>query len=283
MSETLRTVAEGIYFGEGPRWHEGRLWFSDFYAHCVYSVSEEGGDMRTELELDDQPSGLGWMPDGSLLVVKMKAREVWRRWPDGQFKLHADLKDVAHYMCNDMVVDGQGRAYVGNFGFNLGSEEPRAANLALVQPDGSVSVAAPDLHFPNGTVITPDGKTLIIGETTGRRISAFDIGDDGSLSNSRVWADVAPRMPDGSCLDADGNLWMANAFKNECVHYSEGGEALQVVETGDRDCYACMLGGADGKTLFILVAAGSSPDVASKEKTGRILATRVDVPHAGYP
>ena len=294
MARTLRTVAEGIYFGEGPRWRDGRLWFSDFYAHCVYSVSETGGDLRKELELDDQPSGLGWMPDGSLLVVKMKARELWRRWPDGRFDCHADLKDVSGHMCNDMVVDGEGRAYVGNFGFDLDAEfrarGPKdviehhpTTGLALVQPDGSVSIAAPDLGFPNGTMITPDGKTLIIGETLGRRLTAFDIGDGGALSNRRLWADASPRMPDGACLDAEGAVWMANAAANECVRYAEGGEVLEVVETSDLNCYACMLGGADGKTLFLVVAPASAPDSASRKASGKIMATSVDVPHAGWP
>ena len=302
MSRALRTVAEGIHFGEGPRWRaedgEGRLWFSDFYAHRICSVSERGGDVRTELQLDgnEQSSGLGWMPDGSLLFVKMQAQEVWRRWPDGRLARHADLSAYATYWCNDMVVDARGRAYVGNFGFDLdaamherGVEGVLADHpttpLALVQPDGSVSSAAGDerFSFPNGTVITPDGETLIVGETLGGRLAAFDVGEDGSLSNRRVWAETAPRVPDGICLDADGAIWIANPIAPECVRYAEGGEVLDVVETAGLNCFACMLGGADGRTLFMVLAPDSDAGRRRARAEGRIVSVRVDAPAAGLP
>lgn len=290
-----REVAGGIYFGEGPRWHGGRLWFSDFYAHRVYSVSEAGGDLRVELQLSkgEQPSGLGWMPDGSLLVVKMQAQQVWRRWPDGRFALHADLSGIATFWCNDMVVDGEGRAYVGNFGFDLNAamadRGPQGviANhpttpIALVHPDGRVESAAGDerFSFPNGAVITPDGKTFVVGETFGLRLSAFDIDEDGTLHNRRTWAPTAPAVPDGICLDAQGTVWIANPLAPECRRIAEGGEVLEVVRTGDLNCYACMLGGADGRTLFMCVAPGLD---AAGAPRGKVLAARVDAPHAGLP
>ena len=295
MARAVRTLATGIYFGEGPRWRAddsgGRLWLSDFHAHAVKSVSLEG-DLRTELELDDQPSGLGWMPDGSLLVVKMAQRQVWRHWPDGRFALHADLTGYSAHLCNDMVVDDQGRAYVGNFGFDLDAAmrdrglasviaDHPATVLALVQPDGSVSDAAlgERFGFPNGMVITPDGTTLILAETFGLRLTALDIGPDGVLTNRREWASVAPRLPDGICLDASGAVWIANPAAPECALIAPGGEVLEVIETGELNCYACMLGGPAGKHLFMLTA----PANPAKAALGKVLVTEVDVGRAGWP
>ena len=292
MAREVKVLAEGIFFGEAPRWHEGRLWFSDFYAHAVKSVSLSG-DLRTEFEIDDQPSGLGWMPDGSMLVVGMTKRQVLRRAGDGTIAVHADLSNLATYHCNDMVVDEDGRAFVGNFGFNLDEAmatqsvedviaNHQTAKLACISPSGTVRVAADDMHFPNGSVITPDGRTLIVGETVGFCLTAFDIGSDGSLSNRRVWAPTLPRIPDGICLDASGAVWFANPMAGECVRIAEGGEVLEVVETG-QICFACMLGGDDGKTLFMLTADSSDAHVASQKPTGRIVACRVDVGRAGLP
>ena len=292
MAHDVKVLAEGIYFGEGPRWRDGRLWFSDFYAHAVKSVSLSG-DLRTEFEIDDQPSGLGWMPDGSMLIVGMTKRQVLRRTVDGAVSIHADLSDVATFHCNDMVVDSQGRAFVGNFGFNLDEEvatrpvedviaNHKTAKLACVSPSGKVRVAAEEMHFPNGSVITPDGKTLIVGETVGFCLTAFDVADDGSLSNRRVWAPTLPRIPDGICLDSDGAVWFANPMAAECVRIAEGGEVLDVIETG-RLCFACMLGGNDGKTLFMLTADSADALVAAAKPTGRIMTCRVDAGRAGLP
>lgn len=292
MAREVKVLAEGIYFGEGPRWHGGRLWFSDFYAHAVKSVSVLG-DLRTEFEISDQPSGLGWMPDGSMLIVGMTKRQVLRRSSDGTITVHADLSDIATYHCNDMVVDVEGRAFVGNFGFNLDEEvatrpvedviaNHKTAKLACVSPSGKVRVAADDMHFPNGSVITPDGMTLIVGETVGFCLTAFDIGPDGSLSNRRVWAPTLPRIPDGICLDADGAVWFANPMAAECVRIAEGGEVLEVVETGQL-CFACMLGGDDGKTLFMLTADSADAHTAAAAPTGRIVTCEVEVGRAGLP
>ncbi len=291
MPRAVRTLAEGIYFGEGPRWHEGRLWLSDFHAHAVKSVSL-AGDLRTELELDDQPSGLGWMPDGSLLVVCMQKRQVWRRWPDGRFEVHADLADYSAHLCNDMVVDALGRAYVGNFGFDLDAamaergpagviaDHPTTV-LALVQPDGTVSNAAPGerFSFPNGMVISPDGATLVVAETFGLRLSALEIGADGFLSNRQEWAPVAPRLPDGICLDASGAVWIANPAAPECALIAPGGEVLEVIDGLGQNCYACMLGGPEGKHLFMLTA----PSDPAKAPLGKILVAEVDAGRAGWP
>lgn len=293
MAGAVRTIAEGIYFGEGPRWHDGRLWFSDFHEHAVSSINPDGSDRRVELELDDQPSGLGWMPDGSLLVVKMKARQVWRRWSDGRFALHADLGAVTKHLCNDMTVDLRGRAWVGNFGFDLDAEmRARGApsviadhpktTLVRIDPDGTVTVAAEGMSFPNGTVITPDGETLIIGETLGGRLTSFTIRADGSLTDRRIWAETIPRVPDGICLDAGGGIWIANPIAPECVRIAAGGAVLEVIDTG-MPCFACMLGGADGRTLFMLVAPGSDHEDRAREPLGKLLACEVEIARAGLP
>lgn len=292
MARAVRTLAEGIYFGEGPRWRDDRLWFSDFHAHAVKSVSL-AGDVRTELELDDQPSGLGWMPDGSLLVVTMLQREVWRRWPDGRFERHADLAGHSVHLCNDMVVDAAGRAWVGNFGFDLEAEmrargpegvmaDHATTVLALVQPDGSVSDAAPGelFSFPNGMVIVPDGKTLIVAETFAGRLTALDIGTDGTLSARREWAATWPAIPDGICLDSEGAIWIANPLAPQCLRIAEGGAVLETIETGEQPCYACMLGGPDGRHLFMLTAPPSGQKEAPR---GKVLVTEVEAGRAGWP
>lgn len=293
MPHSITTLAEGIYFGEGARWHDGRLWFSDIFGGRVCSVSL-AGDLRTELAVEGCPSGLGWMPDGSLLVVRMELRQVWRRWPDGRFACHADLRDHSAFLCNDMVVDGVGRAYVGNFGFDLHAElRARGAEsvvadhpqtcLALVQADGTVSDAAlgERFSFPNGMVITPDGRTLVIGETLAGRLSAFAIGADGSLSDRREWASTWPRTPDGICLGPQGAVWLANPLAPECALVAPGGEVLDVIENGELPCFCCVLGGPDGRHLFMLVAPSSDDDVASKAPLGKVLVVEVDAGVAG--
>ena len=286
-----RILADGLYFGEGPRWHDGRLWFSDFYDHRVKSLDSSGA-VRTEIEIDDQPSGLGWLPDGRLLVVAMHRRQLLRIDPDG-VKVHADLSGVAAYHTNDMVVDSSGRAYVGNFGFRLdqavrerGVESVLAdhptTQLARVDPDGKVHVAASDMHFPNGMVITPDGRTLIVAETLAMRLTAFDIGPDGALSNRRIWATLGMRAPDGICLDANGHVWVANAIAPECVLVAPGGEIVAKVETAE-PCYACMLGGDDRRTLYIMSAPSSMPDVVSKARLGSVVYAQVSASGTGRP
>jgi sugar lactone lactonase YvrE len=282
-------VREGLYFGEGPRWHDGRLWYSDFYDHAVHALDPGGEDERV-VEVAAQPSGLGWMPDGSLLIVSMIDRKVLRLGADHRLVEHADLFALVPFHCNDMVVDAQGRAYVGNFGFDLeavvsgaSSEQPSTV-LIRIDPDGRTIVVAADLQFPNGAVITPDGATFILAESMGSRLTAFDIGADGSLGNRRVWADLAPLgvVPDGICLDASGAVWVANARGPAAVRVAEGGEVLDTV-TFSQDCFACMLGGAEGDELFGLTAPSSSAAVVSVSPMGRIESARVDVAHAGRP
>jgi sugar lactone lactonase YvrE len=289
MTKTTILV-DGLYFGEGPRWHEGRLWLSDFYDHAVKSVGE-AGDLRTELELDDQPSGLGWLPTGQLLLVSMRQRKLRRLEADGLVD-HADISELTAHLCNDMVVDDQGRAWVGNFGFDLDAElkargvevfnDHPTANLVRVDADGSVHLAAEGMHFPNGSVITADGSTLILAETMASCLTAFTIGDDSELSDRRLWATLEGVAPDGICLNENNQVWVANAIGPEVLLIAEGGEVIDRVETS-QPCYACMLGGEDGKTLFALTAASSDAEQASATRTGKIETCRVDAASAGWP
>ncbi len=286
---TTTTLLEGLYFGECPRWRDGQLWYSDFYAHAVFRVTPGQAPVKV-IDVPNQPSGIGWLPDGRLLIVSMVDRKLLRL-EGGTLVEHADLNGLATFHCNDMVVDSVGRAYVGNFGFNLEAfiaergagamDEAPTAALIRVDPDGSVHEAAAGIRFPNGSVITPDGRTFILAETMGRVLTAFDIAPDGALSNRRTWADTGRALPDGICLDAEGAIWIANPAAPECLRIAEGGEVLDRVETS-QPSFACMLGGDDGKTLFVVTAPGSG-SVAEKEPKGRIETARVAVGHAGLP
>jgi sugar lactone lactonase YvrE len=276
-------VVDGLAFPEGPRWRDGRFFFSDMGQATVFSCTADGDDLHAALHVEARPSGIGWLPDGDMLVVSMGERAVLRV-RDGEAKQHADLSQLVSADCNDMVVDGRGNAYVGNAGFDLRERPPkvRPAEVVLVAPDGNARVVDNEVVFPNGSVVTPDGSTLIVAESFGSKLTAFDIGTDGTLSNRRTWADLPERAPDGICLDADLCIWFADANRNECVRVAEGGEVRRVVETGERRCFACMLGGQDRTTLFLCVAEGFSGD-AMRRRTGAIEAVDVDVPGAGWP
>lgn len=278
-----RVIAEGLAFGEGPRWHDGRVWLSDMHAHVVLAIDPLTGATETIAEVPNCPSGLGWLPDGRLLVVSMEDRRLLRQEPDGSLVVHAELGSVATFHCNDMVVDAAGNAYVGNFGFDLHKRaQPGPAALALVRVDGSVEVAAEGLEFPNGTVISADGTTLVVGESMGRRLTAFTIRADHTLADRRVWADLGDGIPDGICLDAEGAIWYADPRANRCVRVGEGGTVLDEVVI-DRGCFACMLGGADRRTLFIVASHTSDPAESRERRTGQVLAVAVAVAGAGLP
>lgn len=281
---TLTGLLAGGGFFEGPRWHDGRWWVSDLFGQRVLAV-DTGGREEEVMAVEGQPSGLGWMPDGSLLVVSMTDHRILRRWTDGQVTTHADIARYCGGWANDMVVDQVGRAYVGNFGFDLfAGPDRRPASLLRVDPDGSAVVVADDLHFPNGTVLTPDGRTLIIGETFGARFTAFDVGANGSLSGRRAWAERLPFNPDGCCLDAEGYIWSATT-QLRCCRVAPGGEIVEELPLPNGlHSYACMLGGDDGRTLLICAV----PDVRRtfSEPSLReavLLTAAVDVPHAGLP
>ena len=264
---------EGLKFPEGPRWHDEKLWFSDMDAKRVMTVDLKG-NAETIIEMEDSPSGLGWLPDGTLLIVSMEDQLLLRLTPDG-LKEVADLSSLATYRCNDMVVDKKGRAYVGNFGFNYQNERFKPAEIILVKPEGDAQVAADKLAFPNGTVITPDDKTLIVAETFASKLTAFDILDDGLLEGRRVWANLQSMTPDGICLDAEGGIWIASPGSGKVFRVLEGGKVTHEVKVSTQ-AYACMLGGIDRCSLFV---ATSTADQAE----GRIEIVRVDIPGAGLP
>ncbi|SRR5579885_702789 len=278
---TLKTLAQGLCFPEGPRWHDGKLFFSDMHDSKVKTV-DLAGRIDVVCEVPNLPSGLGWLPDGRMLVVSMRDRRLLRL-EAGALKPHADMSALAPFDCNDMVVDAQGRAYVGNFGFDLHKgEKPRSTTMVMATPDGKARIVAEDLMFPNGAVITPDGKTLIVGESFGSRLTAFDIAADGSLSNRREWANIAQYVPDGICLDAEGAIWVASPTRSEVIRVKQGGQITDHIKVAT-DTFACMLGGPDRRTLFVLTSETSDPAKCRSNPSGRIEITEVQVPGAGFP
>jgi sugar lactone lactonase YvrE len=300
MGRDVHILLEGGSYFEGPRWHEGRWYVADFYRHAVLAVTQDGGE-ETVLEVEGQPSGLGWMPDGSLLVVSMKDRVVLRRHPEGAVKVHADLSGLCPFKANDMVVDGAGGAYVGQFGFDLmAGGDPVPTSLVRIDADGSASVAAEDMLFPNGMAITPDGTTLLVDETLGCRVSSFRILPDGSLTDRQVWAQLAPTppaglsfaeilgrlgaTPDGCALDAEGHLWIADALACRAIRVAPGGEIIEEVRAPNGyGIFACMLGGDDGRTLLLCTAPDFSEENRKDTREAILFTTTVDVPHAGLP
>ena len=265
----LHTLLTGLVFPEQPRWHEGRLWFSDWGTQDVIAVDLDG---KSEVILKGPsfPMCVDWLPDGRLLVVSGREGLLLRREPNGELVTHADLRSIDP-LFNELVVDARGNAYVNG------------ASLAVVTLDGAVRQEAGDLAFGNGMAITEDGGTLIVAESHGHRLTAFDIETDGGLSGRRVWADLGDAAPDGICLDADGACWYADVPHRRCVRVREGGEVLEAIDA-DRGCFSCMLGGDDGRTLYVGAAEWFGMDrIAETAGTGRILSARVTVPHAGRP
>lgn len=285
MDLTPTILLDGLKFPEGPRWHEGRLWFSDMHAHRVMTV-EESGQTSIICEVPNRPSGLGFTPDGRLLVVSMTDRKLLCLNGNLGLKEVSDISLLASGDANDMVVDDQARSYIGNFGFDYSNDEKfKPASLVMVRPDGVAQVVAEELLFPNGSVITADGGRLIVAETYGRRLTAFDINkEDGTLSNRRIWAEVDPATPDGICLDDDGAIWVASPVTEEFIRVLEGGIITDRIKLPPgKGAYACTLGGADGRTLFLCTSEGSQEDRVAGRSRGWIETVRVDVPGAGRP
>jgi sugar lactone lactonase YvrE len=284
MNRSLTTLVDGIAFGEAPRWREDGLYIADIHADRVLRVNVAGG-FEVVATFGGPVSGLGWLPDGRMLVVSMHDRRVLRQEAGDTFVEHADLSGIATWHANDMVVAADGTAYVGNFGFQIAPvrAEARPAAIAMVTPAGTVSVAVDGLWFPNGMVITPDGRTLVVAESGTRAITAFGIAASGELVNRRPWGqmDVAA-LPDGICLDAENAIWIASPPTREVLRMREGGEVLERIAT-EQQAVACMLGGDDRRTLFILTAESLDPAWCREHHTARVLATRVEVPGAGWP
>jgi sugar lactone lactonase YvrE len=274
---TVKPLIDGLAFAEGPRWHNGKLWFSDMQGLTVMNV-DLNGHTETVAEVPNWPSGLGWLADDRLLIVSMKDRKLLRLDPDG-LKVHADISKLASFHCNDMVVDGKGNAYVGNFGYDvLAHATPKGAEVVLVKPDGSASVAATGLQCPNGSVVTADGKTLIVGESMGHKMTAFDIRPDGSLTNQRVWAELDEGVvPDGCALDAEGAIWLAAPMTNELLRLHEGGKVSERIKFS-RPVIACALGGAGRRTLFVISSDSIDFEECRAKRPSRIETMEVAVP-----
>ncbi|GAA4644422.1 SMP-30/gluconolactonase/LRE family protein [Pontixanthobacter gangjinensis] len=276
-------IASGLAFAEAPRWHDGAFWFSDMHDDRVFKILASGS-AELVCKVDGRPSGLGWLPGGDMLIVSMTDRQLLRRGHDGAMSVHADLSDMIGKRANDMVVDRCGRAYVGNFGFHTDEDEPVAPTILVrVDPDGTVHQAADQMVFPNGTVITPNGKVLIIAETYAARLTAFDIDEDGGLSNRRIWAQFTDgSVPDGIALDEEGAVWVASPTNARCVRVREGGEILQTIDTGQQ-AFACALGGDDRKTLYIAIADSADREDCRAGRNGKVITTRVEIAGAGLP
>ena len=281
MTMETTVLAEGLLFPEGPRWHDEKLWFSDMHDGRVRTV-DLNGIMEPICEVPYSPSGLGWLPNGRLLVVSMINRRLLRLDPEGLTEV-ADLSQLASFHCNDMVVDQQGRAYIGNFGFDLSAQaRVSPAEIIMVRPDGQARIVAREVLFPNGCVITPDGRTFIVAETFGSRLTAFDIALDGALSNRRLWAPLEGLHPDGICLDAEGAVWVAAPTPGLVFRVREGGTITDQVKVTTKP-YACMLGGSDRRLLFVCTSGPSISREGRIQAGGRIEIVEVPVPGAGLP
>lgn len=307
--EELKKLADGIYFGEGPRWHDNKLWFSDFYSHKVMTL-DENNVLETICEVPNQPSGLGWLPNGDLLIVSMLDRKILK-FAGGEVSLHADLSEHVTHKCNDMVVSSDGTAYVGNFGMEDAGESVNTTHLMIVKPDGTILKGPDKLLFPNGTVITPDGKELIVGETLGAKLTSFKIDENGELINRKLWARTSPliflliikflsslgfdlskvdfskyskslHVPDGICLDEKNGIWIASPTSSSVVRIEKGGKVTNTIKT-PKNAFACMLGGKERKTLYVLLSNSSDPVEAQATPEGEIHSIEVEIPGVGKP
>jgi sugar lactone lactonase YvrE len=279
-----QTLMTGIVFGEQPRWHEDRLWFSDWGPPEVIAVDLEGNS-EVILEAPSFPCCVDWLPDGRLLLVSARDALLLRREPDGSLVTHGDLNDVSDPPPgNELVVDGRGNAYVNGPGFDMmAGAEFAPGGVALVTPDGSARQVADGIAFPNGMLVTADNSTVIVADSYGKCLTAFDIAADGGLSNRRVWADLGDGVPDGICLDAEGAVWYGDVPNQRCVRVGEGGEVLRTVAL-DRGCFACALGGEDRSTLFMMAQEWSGPEkMLQGPRTGQVLSVEAPAPGVGWP
>ena len=286
----VQELADGFSYLEGPRWRNGKLYVSDFYTHQVLAI-DESGKVELVATVPEQPSGLGWLPDGRLLIVSMRDRKVLRQETDGTLTAHADLSELTSWHLNDMIVDESGRAYVGSFGFDLMSGAPaQTSNIVLVHPDGSAQVAAEDLAFPNGMELLDGGSTLVVAESFGNKLSSFNVGASGELSARQEWASFGPTptsedltevlgsvsaVPDGLCKDEDDTVWVADAIGQRVIRLAEGGEIVDQVGTGDLNVFACALGGSDGRTLFMCAAPTFAEHERRDTREGVLLTAKV--------
>ena len=279
----LQTLITGLEIGESPRWHHDRLWLSNWGAHEVIAVDLAGNSEVVARVPTTIPFSIDWQLDGRLLIILGPERIVLRQEADGSLVTHADLSELSDRAFNEIVVDGRGNVYVNGGGFDLGGGAPRPGMVVLLTPDGSCRQVADGIAFPNGMAVTPDNSTLIVADSYANQLTAFDITSDGSLANRRAWADLDGGVPDGICVDAEGAVWYADVPNKRCARVREGGEVLQTVEL-DRGCFACMLGGPDGRTLFIAAAEWHGmTGMFDTPGTGRVLSIRAPARGAGWP
>ncbi len=285
MSE-VRPLLDGLSFGESLRWHAGRLWLADWGAQEIVAVDHEGRlEVMAKVDFPAFPMCIDWLPDGCLLVVAARDGRLLRQQPDGTLVTHADLSGLAEpgYPWNEIVVDGRGNAYLNNQGFDFPGGKFAPGTIALLKPDGSARPVADGIAFPNGMAITPDNSTLIVAESYGQKLTAFQIAADGSLSPPRVWADLGDGVPDGICLDAEGAIWYADVPNRECVRVREEGEVLQTIHL-DRGCFSCALGGTNRTTLFMAATQWRGAErMTDKSRTGQLLTAQAPAAGVGWP
>ncbi len=277
MKKEIKVLLSGLGFPEGPRWRNGKLFFSDSVAGKVITVDEKGNS-EIVVEIKGLTSGLGFLNDGRMLIVSMQNRHLMRLDPDG-LKIHADLSKLTEFNCNDCVTDSYGRTYVGNWGSKTLGPPSEPTSVIMVTPNGEARIVADDLLFPNGCIVTPDGKSFIVAESEGGRLTAFDIEPSGDLVNRRTWAELENFSPDGICLDEEGAIWVANPAKAEVLRILEGGVITSTIKVEDTNVYACCLGGDDGTTLFLC----TNQLFYGKLSSGRIDYLKVDVPGVEIP
>jgi sugar lactone lactonase YvrE len=279
-----QTFMTGLVFGESPRWHGERLWLADWGTHEVIAVNLDGEtEVIVRLQSPSfQPISIDWLQDGRLLLVSSRDALLLRREPDGSLGTHADLRSISDCGWNEVVVDGRGNAYVNSIGFDMmAGQEFAPGMIALVTHDGLPRQVADGIAFPNGMAVTPDNSTLIVAESYGKKLTAFDIAADGSLSNRKVWAELGDGVPDGICMDTEGAVWYGDVPNKRAVRVREGGEVLQSVDL-ELGCFACMLGGVDGRTLFMVVREWRGLE-STGGRTGQVLTLNAPAPHAGRP
>jgi sugar lactone lactonase YvrE len=282
----MHTLLTCLAFGESPRWHNGRLWFADWGAQEIIALNLEGkSEVIVKVSFPSFPMCFDWLPNGQLLIVSSRDGLLLRMESGSSLVTHADLSSLSKkgFPWNEIVIDGRGNAYINNQGFDFPGGEFAPGTIALLTPDGTTRQVADGIAFPNGMAVTPDNKTLIIAESYGKKLTALDIAADGSLSNQRVWADLGDGVPDGICIDAENAVWYGDVPNKRCVRVREGGEVLQTIDL-DRGCFACMLGGADNRTLFMIATEWRGPaNMTDGERTGQVLTVEAPAPHAGWP
>ena len=282
----VQQLLDGLSFGESLRWHQDRLWLADWGAQEIVAVDGQGRpEVMARVDFPAFPMCIDWLPDGRLLIVAARDGRLLRQEPDGSLVTHADLSSLSNraHPWNEIVVDGRGNAYLNNQGFDFPGGEFAPGTIALLKPDGSARLVADGIAFPNGMAVTPDNSTLIVAESYGQKLTAFQIAADGSLAQPQVWADLGDGVPDGICLDAEGAVWYADVPNKQCVRVRRGGAVLQTIQL-DRGCFSCALGGTDRTTLFMVATHwGGTERMTDKSRTGQLRTTRAPAPGVGWP